>query len=103
VTVGQPTSIQLGVAPATPGPTVVRWQVTSEPAGLSVTPASGTLSLGSGAPSGSSAGGACASSPTTASLSVAAAQAGSYTLRVMLATTAGVVLPPVVLDVSAQP
>jgi hypothetical protein len=103
VTVGQPTAVQLGAAPATARSTVVHWQVSSDAAGLTVTPASGSLTLGSEHAPDAAAGGACASSPATASLTVAAAQAGTFTLRVLLTTTAGVALPPVVIDVSAQP
>jgi predicted alpha-1,2-mannosidase len=101
VTVGRPTAVQIGAAPALAGATSVRWQVSGQSPGVQVTPASGTLDLGSPPSSGSSS--ACATPrPTAASMTISASATGSDALRVALVTSSGVVLPPVVLDVSAQ-
>jgi hypothetical protein len=94
VAAGQPTVIQLGAAAAGTEPTTVRWQVTSPPNGLAVSPSSGTLTL---AP-------ACGTPhPITQSLTVSGAVAGTYSLHVAMTTSGGLALPPVVLDVVVHP
>jgi predicted alpha-1,2-mannosidase len=92
--VGQPTGIQIGAAAAGTEPTTVRWQVTSPPNGLAVSPSSGTLTLvpACGTPH-----------PVTQSLTVSGAVAGTYPLRVTMTTSGGLALPPVVLDVVVHP
>ena len=103
LTPGQATAVQIGVASAGGSPTSVRWQVTSEPSGLEVAPTSGTLTLG---PAGShpDSGTACGPPPpATEVFTVSGATPGSSVLRVDLATTGGVALPPVVLDVVIHP
>ena len=91
---GQPTGIQIGAAAAGTEPTTVRWQVTSPPNALAVSPSAGTLTL---AP-------ACGTPrPVTQSLTVSGAVAGTYPLRVAMTTSRGLALPPVVLDVVVHP
>jgi predicted alpha-1,2-mannosidase len=103
-TVGQTTAVQIGVAPADAAATVVHWQVTSAPAGLSVNPSSGTLTLGSSTTLSLASPAACpARNPATQGLTVTASTAGAYALVVALHTTGGVTLPPVVVDVTAHP
>ena len=78
---GQPVTIQLGVALAGTLATTVRWQATSNPSGLVVSPSSGTLTL---APARGGPGGPveCGQSkPASESLSVTAPAAGTYALR----------------------
>jgi predicted alpha-1,2-mannosidase len=99
---GQPTTIQLGMAPAGDQATTVHWQVVADPSGLTVTPSSGTLTL---TPAHAGAGGAAgcdAPQPTVQPLTVTAPTSGSYSLRVSLTTTSGLTLPPVVIDVGVQ-
>jgi predicted alpha-1,2-mannosidase len=105
VTVGRPTAIQIGVAPAAPGVSTVHWQVTSDPTGMSVTPSSGTFTITSTSQSSSTVPPARCPAPhaQTQALIVVASAPGSYALRVTLATDRGLALPPVVLDVTAQP
>ena len=96
-------TIQLGAALAGTLATTVRWQATSNPSGLVVSPSSGTLIL---APARGGPGGPveCGQSkPASESLSVTAPAAGTYALRVDLTTFGGQVLPPVVVDVEASP
>ena len=94
VAAGQATGIQVGAAAAGTEPTTVRWRVTSPPNGLAVSPSSGTLTL---AP-------ACGTPrPVTQSLTVSGAVPGTYPLRVAMATSGGLALPPVVLDVVVHP
>jgi len=106
VTVGQPTAIQIGVAPAQADAPTVHWQVVSDPAGTSVTPSSGAFTLSPSTSSSSNTGppAVCPTPhPQTQTLSVVASAPGSYALHVTLATDRGLALPPIVLDVAAQP
>ena len=98
-TVGQPTTIQLGVALAGDEETTVRWQAVVDPGGLTVSPTSGTLTL---APARGNATGCGPPQPSSQPLSVTAQATGSYSLRVNLSTTGGLTLPPVVVDVAVQ-
>ena len=102
VTAGQTTTIRLGVATANGGSTTVRWQAEPGPGGLTVSPSSGSLTVGG------SAGPTCHSSrcststqPVTTALTIAApaSASGASTIRVTLRTANGVSLPPVVVDV----
>jgi len=102
VAVGQPTAVRIGAALGEGQATSVRWQVTSTPSGLAVSPSSGTLTLapGTGGPGATA---ACGQPLRfTQALTVTGASAGSYSLHVALTTTNGVALPPVVLDVLAR-
>ena len=100
--VGQPVTVHIGMALAGYQTTSVHWQVAAVPAGLQVAPSSGTLTLGL-ATGGPGAPPMCAlPSPTTQSLAVTAAAAGTYPLRIEMTTTGGTELPPVVLDVIAD-
>ncbi len=92
VTVGSPSTIELGVAPAGSQSTAVHWQLTPPPAGLTVTPSSGTLTVAA-----SSGGQPSVSQP----LALTASTPGSYALHFQVQTAQGVSLPPVVLDVNA--
>ena len=107
IAAGQPTPVRLGVDPAAPDATGVSWRVASGPPGLGVTPKSGTLTLAAGSATPSRATGrqpACLpAQPATQALTVSGSAPGVYALRVDLRTTSGVVLPPVVLDVTVQP
>jgi predicted alpha-1,2-mannosidase len=94
VAAGQPAAVQIGVTGARPGAGPVRWQISPQPSGLQVSPASGTLDLG--------AADCPAPHPVTQGLTVTATSAGSYPLRVTLKGSDGAQLPPVVLDVSAH-
>jgi len=102
VAVGQPSAVRIGAALAGGQATSVRWQVTSTPSGLAVSPSSGTLTL---APA---TGGPGATAPCgqplrfTQALTLTGTGAGSYSLHVALTTSNGVALPPVVLDVLAR-
>ena len=104
LTVGQATPITLGLAPAGTEAATVRWQIAPSP-GVTVVPSSGTLTIapprtgtGTGAPDGCS-----GAPPGTQTLRVTASAAGSAALRVNLSTTGGLTLPPVVVDLQAQP
>ena len=100
---GQATAVQIGVASAGGSPTSVRWQVTSEPVGLRVAPTSGTLTLGSASSHQDSRTACGPPLPATEAFTVTGATPGSTVLHVNLTTTAGVALPPVVLDVVVDP
>lgn len=102
-TVGQATTIQIGAALAGTQGTTVRWQASSSPSGLVVSPSSGTLNL---APAGGGSAGPvqCGQTkPVSEALTVTAPAAGTYALHVDLTTTGGQALPPVVVDVQASP
>lgn len=94
LTVGSPGTLQLGAGTVGEHPAMVLWQVVSPPAGLTVTPSTGTFA---------------AELPTgvlpvpTEPLRVTASAPGSYVLRVQLQTTLGQSLPPVVVDVNVAP
>jgi len=93
LTVGMPATVQLGAAPAVAQSTKVAWHA-SPPAGLTVTPSSGTLTVAA----------SCSGEPPVSQpVSLTASAAGSYALRIHLQTASGVSLPPVVLDVTAAP
>ena len=99
VTQGQPASVRLGVAPAGADGVDVDWSVPSAPSGVSVTPSSGVLKLTS-----TSSRGTCGTTrDATESLSLTATAVGTFPVRIQLRTTGGTALPPVVLDVTAQP
>ncbi len=100
VTAGQAATIQLGATLAGNQATTVHWQA-ADLGGLAVTPSSGTFAV---MPARGVGGAVCPpTAPATESLRVTAPRAGSYSLRVDLSTAAGVTLPPVVVDVQAQP
>jgi hypothetical protein len=102
VAVGRSTVVQIGAALAGDSAPSVRWQVTSIPNGLAVSPSSGTLTL---APATAGAGATVACGRplwVTQALTVTGDVAGSYSLRLALSTAAGVALPPIVLDVVAR-
>jgi predicted alpha-1,2-mannosidase len=99
VTEGQPASVRLGVAPATSGTVSVDWSAETGPPGVSVSPSSGVLHL----PNATSSGPCGTTRNTTVPLSLTAAAAGTYPVRIQFRTTDGTALPPVVLDVTAQP
>ena len=101
--VGQPTTVQIGIAPAGTGAASVHWQATSVAGGPTVSPSSGTLALlpPDDAPGSTAACGVPHPAPQT--LTVTATTAGAYAVRISLSTTGGTQLPPVVLDVVAQP
>ena len=93
---GYSSVVQLGVLPAIPRSTTS--QASPLPSGLQLTPSSGTLNL-----TAPGAAGACGAASTvhsvTQPLSLTAASAGSYTLRIAMHTSGGQTLPPVDLDV----
>ena len=99
---GHATTVQLGAALAGTQATTVRWQASSNPSGLVVSPSSGTLTLAPphGGPGGPVECGQ--TTPTSQALSVTAPAAGAYALRIALTTTSGQALPPVVIDVEAS-
>jgi predicted alpha-1,2-mannosidase len=102
VGVGQPTTVRIGAALVGDQATSVRWQVTSTPSGLAVSPSSGTLTLApaTGVPGATA---ACGQPVRfTQVLTVTGTGAGSFSLHVALTTTNGVALPTVVLDVLAR-
>ena len=99
LTAGQPTTVRIGAASAGGSPTSVRWQVTSEPSELRVAPSSGIVTLGTARSRGDSESTCEPLLPATEVFSVTGTAPGSFVLRVDLSTTAGVALPPVVLDV----
>jgi predicted alpha-1,2-mannosidase len=94
LTAGTPGTLQLGAGTAGTEATNVLWRVASPPAGLSVTPSTGTFFAD--LPTGVL---PVASEPLT----VTASTPGSYVLRVELQTTTGQSLPPVVVDVDVSP
>ena len=100
VRAGQPTTIQLGVAPAQPGGVTVRWSAGGS--GLDVSPPSGQLAV-QAAPAGAAGkAAACTSAATTTDpMTVTAPAAGSYVLDVHMRTAGGTALPPVVVDIDA--
>jgi predicted alpha-1,2-mannosidase len=99
VTQGQPPNVRLGVESADAGSVDVHWSVQSAPSGVSVTPSSGTLKLQSASSDDS-----CGTPrDATESLSFTATTVGTFPVRIQLQTTDGTALPPVVLDVTAQP
>ena len=99
VAAGQPTTVQVGAALAVGQATSVRWQATSTPGGLAVSPSSGTLTLAPAA-AGPGATAACGRPVrSTQPLTLTGATPGSYSLHVALTTASGVALPPVVLHV----
>jgi hypothetical protein len=90
--VGQPATIQLGIAAAGDQATGVSWQVAPAPAGLQTSPSSGTFSATAcGGPR-----------PDLQPLTVTATASGTYPLRIDLRTASGQALPPVVIDVTAR-
>ncbi len=103
LTAGQSTAVQIGAASVGGPPTSVRWQATNEPSGLRLAPSSGTLALGPANSHRHSSGACEAPRPATESLSVTGAAPGTSILHIGLSTTAGVALPPVVLDVVVNP
>jgi hypothetical protein len=97
VTAGQPKTITIGMASAGDQATTVRWQAVPDPGGIAVTPSSGTLTV---TPAN-----CISTAPATQSLSITAPSTatGSASLRLNLSTTAGLTLPPIVVDVQVQP
>jgi predicted alpha-1,2-mannosidase len=97
VTAGQPKTITIGMAAAGDQATTVRWQAVPDQGGIAVTPSSGTLTV---TPAN-----CISTAPATQSLSITApgTATGSASLRLNLSTTAGLALPPIVLDVQVQP
>ena len=103
LTVGQPTSIALGLAPGGSARTTVHWQAAPSPGGVTVTPSSGTFTV-TPSPGRPGLHGGCRSAvPVTQALSVTAPAAGTAALRLNLTTTGGRTLPPVVVDLQVQP
>jgi hypothetical protein len=100
---GQPASVELGAASAGGDASTVHWQVASVPSGLQVSPSSGTLAFAAANVSAGSATNCGRPSSATQALTVTAAAAGTYSVRINLTTASGTQLPPVVLDVAAQP
>ena len=91
VTAGTPAALQLGAASADGKAETARWHAAALPAGVTVTPSSGTLTSSS-----------CGqSSPSLASLQVTAATPGTYPIDITLHAASGATLPPVVVDVTA--
>ena len=81
----------MGAASADAKAVTVLWHAVSLPAGVTVTPSSGTLTSSScGAPS-----------PDLTSLQVSAANPGTYPIDITLHAASGATLPPVVVDVAA--
>jgi len=101
IAAGQPTAVQLGVVPAVLTATSVDWQASPLPSGLQLTPSSGSLDLASSGAAGTCSA-ASAVDPITESLTLTAASAGSYTLRIVMHTSGGQPLPPVDLVVQAS-
>jgi predicted alpha-1,2-mannosidase len=95
ITVGHPTTIQIGLKNIAAGTPPVRWS-TAGASGLTLSATSGQFAS---APSTKR----CASpAPQTQVLTITATAAGSYSVVVDLHTTAGAALPPVVVDVVAS-
>ncbi len=91
VTTGQPAMLQLGAGSAIGRSVTVDWHATGLPAGVTVSPSSGTLTSSScGEPT-----------PAPQELSVTAATSGTYPVDITLHTASGEELPPVVVDVTA--
>lgn len=91
MTAGTPAALQLGAASADGKAETARWHAAALPAGVTVTPSSGTLTSSS-----------CGqSSPSLASLQVTAATPGTYPIDITLHAASGATLPPVVVDVTA--
>ncbi len=92
--VGAPVTVRLGAGTVSAQPTKILWQVAPPPAGLAVTPSTGTFD---------------AELPTgvlpvaTEPVTLTASTPGSYVLRFQLQTTLGQSLPPVVVDVDVSP
>ena len=104
VVAGQPTSVEIGMAPAATGAVSVHWQVAPVAGGPTVSPSSGTLALVAPAGAqGSNAASCGLPHPATQAITVTAPAAGTSTVRITLTTSGGTQLPPVVLDVVAQP
>ncbi len=102
IAVGQPTPISIGAALVGARATSVRWKVTSSSSALAVSPSSGTITLAP-ATGGPGTTAACGRPLRFIQpLTVTGASAGSYSVHVALATTDGMTLPPVVLDVVAH-
>jgi hypothetical protein len=91
VAVGQTSSIVLGIRQATPGSTSVGWSVAGDQ-GLSVTPSSGTFTLGRSH---------CGVGDMSQTLHVTATAPGAHVLDFHLTTASGQSLPPVAVDVSS--
>jgi predicted alpha-1,2-mannosidase len=100
---GRPTTVELGVASADVGPTTLTWQAAAGSGGPQVSPSSGTFVLRP--ESSSSNAGACTTppKPLTQALTLTGGTPGTYAVPVDLRTSAGLTLPPVVLDVTVQP
>ncbi len=92
--VGTPATLLLGAGTVDEQPAKVLWQVASPPAGLTVTPSTGTFSAD--LPTG-------VGPVPTEPLTLTASAPGSYVLRIGLQTTFGQALPPVVVDVDVSP
>jgi predicted alpha-1,2-mannosidase len=91
VTAGNAATLQLGAASAGGKAETVQWHAAALPAGVTVTPSSGTLTSSScGQPS-----------PDLTSLHVTAATPGTYPVDITLHAASGATLPPVVVDVTA--
>jgi hypothetical protein len=91
LTAGQSATLQLGAASANGQAVTVDWHAASLPAGVTVTPSSGTLTSSScGQPN-----------PAPTSLRVTAGAPGTYPVAITLHTTTGADLPPVVAEVTA--
>ncbi len=91
VSAGQPAVLRLGAASADGRAQTVSWHAAALPAGVTVTPSSGTLTSSS-----------CAAlSQAPESLQVTASTPGTYPIDITLHTAAGQNLPPVVVDLTA--
>ena len=91
VTTGTSATLQLGAASAGGKAETVQWHAAALPAGVTVTPSSGTLTSSScGQPS-----------PNLAGLQVTAANPGTYPIDITMHSASGATLPPVVVDVTA--
>jgi hypothetical protein len=98
--VGQPATIRLGVEEMGPGTAAVQWSTVGA-SGLTLSARNGAFTTGSGATS-AVAGCSGAAAPTqTQTITVDAARAGKFTVVVQL-QSAGMTLPPVVMDLVAS-
>jgi predicted alpha-1,2-mannosidase len=99
---GQPTSIQIGAAPAASRGATVHWAASASPGGLTVTPSSGTFTVTPPHGGTRNIPACAATAPATQALSITAPADGAYAIRVDLSTSNGLTLPPIVIDLQAQ-
>jgi predicted alpha-1,2-mannosidase len=101
VAVGHTIPVEIGVAAAGTTATTVNWNIAPGDHGVGVAGTAGVLALpATGSRAGSNDSSSCVSPRVaTHQLMVSGLTAGSYAMDIDLATTAGVHLPPIVLDV----